>query len=368
MSFNVFPGWHFRASVREFIQRHVRTLEDPRKQVAEARRVVDFLASAARAGSAEQISYSDLQRVLKTASDHYVYHDFITKQNQPFYFHEFVTTLVENDLQFVTECDIRHTTGMGLSQAARAVTDTAPVFEREQLIDFVMNTCYRRSLICHAARKVTRRLDHTSMQGMHFTLGQFCDPTLFNPAEAGELTLTYDGGTMTTVEPLGKAALQFLMEIWPGAAGLETVMQAVQDRLPPHLITSASQSTSDTSLAVLGRSLLAAYAAGAVNACKTPANLSSKATEFPRASKVARHMAGIGGNVVNQWHRNLGYLAADENFVLHLLDGASSLSDIENALQTFRRKNPVSVSSTDLPRSAAQIVDAFARNAMLLGD
>ena len=156
------------------------------------------------------------------------------------------------------------------------------------------------------------------------------------------------------------------MEIWPLSANLTQICQVVQDRLPGTLRPAADAGENSNLEAVLGRSLLAAYAAGTVKVFRTPPKTVARATDFPMAGRLARYMAGIGGNVVNQWHENLGVLPPDEAFVLTQLDGTHSPDDLENALRAYRSTSPAVAGPDSAPQTAGQIVEKFATESRLL--
>ncbi|MEZ6130870.1 MAG: class I SAM-dependent methyltransferase [Planctomycetaceae bacterium] len=389
VSFNVLPGWSFREPLREFISRHVRAFSEPAVQVAEARRAVRFLAEASAQTAAHQKLYEEVHRIFESASDHYIFHDYISDRNQPFYFHEFVTMLTDHQLQFVAECDICHTVGLGLGSVARTVVDQSPVPDREQLIDFITGTAYRRAMVCHQTASVTRRLDHSSMTGLHLALVQKFPDLPVDLTQTDPWHLEYSNGTLSTTEPLGKAAIQILNELWPMTRTAEQLYHDACKRLPTHLHHPGPHSNVTTGNAVLAQSMLAAYAAGAVQVFKTPPKTarwpppsasplpeehqratSGKAANVavpinrPQTSRLLQRQAAVGGRLVNFWHHNVD-VHPDERFVLSILDGRRDLPAVASELQEYLRKSTPAVSAVDSTERLEQILERLSTARLL---
>lgn len=363
VSFNVLPGWSFREPLREFIRRHVRAFAEPDRQIQEARQAVRFLAEASIHSTAHQKLYADVHQIFETASDHYIFHDYISDRNQPFYFHQFVNMIQEHELQFVAECDFCHTVGIGLNSLARTVVDQSPVLDREQLIDFVAGNAYRRALVCHESQTVTRRFNHSSMTGLHLALVQHFSSLPANLADTDPWQLDYPNGSLTTTEPLGKAALRLLNDVWPQTRTVDQLYSNARDILPADLCLPTTDSQFTSGRDVLAQSMLAAYAAGLIQVYKTPpntarwppGNVKGKIGEFtaavqtasirPVTSVLLRFQAEHGGRLVNLWHQHVGDLRPEERFVLSRLDGNRDLSVLAADVQTFcsQPSSPLSI-------------------------
>lgn len=392
VSFNVLPGWNFREPLREFIRRHVKQFADPVRQVQEARLAVRFLAKASTQDSVHRKLYSEVHRIFATASDHYIFHDYISDRNQPFYFSSFVDMLTDHQLQFVAECDFCHNVGLGLNSEAKQAADLSPILDREQLIDFVANTAYRRTMVSHQSAAVTRRLNHSSMTGLHLALAEKISELPSNLADTDPWQLDYQNGTLTTTEPLGKAAIQLLNGAWPLTRTVDQLYQDACRLLPEHLHVPAADSNLTSGSQVLAQSMLAAFAAGFVQVFKTPPNAArwpplsassmapttvpsaaslsqgepaetkdetqtTSASSKPQTSRLLRLQAERGGRLVNLWHQNIGDLQPDELFVLSRLDGSRDLSVLAADLQQFFRANVSSPVSIDAAARLNQILN-----------
>ncbi len=104
VSYNTFPGWHFRGLARELMCYHARRFEKPEVRAREARGVLQFVTTSAQ--GIEPV-YSNLLRqeldYITARDDAYLLHDHLESVNLPIYFHEFVERAGRHGLQFGTE-------------------------------------------------------------------------------------------------------------------------------------------------------------------------------------------------------------------------------------------------------------------------
>lgn len=362
ISYNVLPGWNFRGTVRELIRRHVRVFEGADKQIQEARRAVEFIARATSESTPHGQMYRNVRDSLRISTDHYLYHDYISDRNEPFYFHQFAAMLEPFDLQFAAEADITQTAAMGVSAEATAALNRAPILDREQLLDFLVNTGYRRSVVCRKDRKINRLIDHRSMESLSVALVRPFPDFEFDPGNTETIQLSWDGGSLNTSEPLGKAALKHLMNVWPQAVPVNELYPLACSLLPSEFHTPLASDPDGLidGSAVLARSMLAAWGAGLARAWRTPPAVCTVVSERPRSSPFVRFCAENNRCIVNQWHGNVLDLTTQERALLSLLDGTRDLSELSTE---FSRLHPSLNSS---PTAIRELTERFASNYLLL--
>ena len=104
VSYNTFPGWHFRGLARELMCYHTRRFEEPETRAREARGVLQFVTASAQ--GIEPV-YSNLlgQELdyITARDDAYLLHDHLESVNLPIYFHEFVERAGRHGLRYVAE-------------------------------------------------------------------------------------------------------------------------------------------------------------------------------------------------------------------------------------------------------------------------
>ena len=104
VSYNTYPGWHMRGMIREMMQYHVRNFKDPKKRIEQARAVLEFLAKSVSKdkGAYGMMLNSELE-MLRKQTDNYLFHEHLETNNEPIFFHEFISKAGEHNLQYLGE-------------------------------------------------------------------------------------------------------------------------------------------------------------------------------------------------------------------------------------------------------------------------
>ena len=148
ISYNTYPGWYSQGLARDLMRYHVAGVGEPMQQLVQARAILEFLAEHTPAGTAHGLTYRAERDYLRTVSDHYLYHDYLVEQNQPQYFHEFVACAAARGLQFVTDTSLAKLHGTFMPPAVQEVLAHTPLIQQCQLLDFVRNESYHRTVLC----------------------------------------------------------------------------------------------------------------------------------------------------------------------------------------------------------------------------
>ena len=223
ISYNTYPGWHLRDSVRHMMRWHVQGFAEPRRRIEQARALVDFLARAVEHQSSPHALLLKRElAILSRTGDDYVYHEHLEDQNQPIYFHEFAERLEQHRLQFLCESDIHTMLPRELSaEVGETLQRVSPdLLRMEQYLDFVRNRQFRASLVCPVDAKLRRSLGPESIMPFRIGFAGKSDgtPVDLSPGIAHRFE-TADGLEVTSTEPITKAALLWLRRHWPGDVG-----------------------------------------------------------------------------------------------------------------------------------------------------
>lgn len=153
ISYNVYPGWHFRGLIREMMLYHTASISEPGSKIWQAKELLNFLVNSI---SAEQKVYGlvlkDEMDLLSKESDAYLLHEHLASNNSPVYFHRFVEALSEHDLQFLSESHLfqmipQNCFSQAVCEAISKFT-SSDLVKTEQYKDFLQNKLFRQSLIC----------------------------------------------------------------------------------------------------------------------------------------------------------------------------------------------------------------------------
>ncbi|WP_127069348.1 MULTISPECIES: class I SAM-dependent methyltransferase [unclassified Veillonella] len=182
MSYNTYPGWHKMDSVRallEFANKDVDTLNH-REKVRHGKTVASKLGALMLeydTVKAQQGPFLQSLRQTLQKQDCYVGHDHLEPVNTPVYFHQCMDHMAEHGFTYLCDCDLNLSFPTVYDETLRTkLQELAPhdPLAREQYIDFMLNTAFRKSLFTHKGA-TPKRITETSVTdaGFQHTLEQF---------------------------------------------------------------------------------------------------------------------------------------------------------------------------------------------------
>ena len=182
MSYNAYPGWHKMDSVRallEFANKDVDTLNH-REKVRHGKTVASKLGALMLEYDTvknQQASFLQSLRQTLQKQDCYVGHDHLEPVNTPVYFHQCMDHMAEHGFTYLCDCDLNLSFPDVYDEILRTqLEELAPhdPLAREQYIDFMLNTAFRKSLFTHKGA-TPKRITETSVTdaGFQNSLEQF---------------------------------------------------------------------------------------------------------------------------------------------------------------------------------------------------
>ena len=365
VSYNTLPGWHMRGMIRDMMCYHTRQFARPEIIVRQARALLNFLAESVPGEKNPFGLYlrNELE-FLQRMRDSYIYHDHLEKENNPVYFHEFIERAETQGLQYLGEA--------AFGAMAQAVHDlpakvmatleqiTPNLVQREQYMDFVRNRTFRQTLLCHKEVALDRSLSYERLAGLY--VGSPAKPVM---AEAGAPTTDPqefrlpNGAGLPVRQPITKAAMLHLSEIWPKAISFEDLQAAAQARLTPGVQPDDVATNRDAR--TLGASLLSMYALGFVELSARDLPTSPVAGDRPLASPLVRLQAQRGHVVTNRRQRSVP-VDEFERRVLEYLDGNHDRAQLMEILSGLIANGSLVVKKptegTPTPEEVAKILTA----------
>jgi methyltransferase-like protein len=240
ISFNTYPGWHIKGSLRDIMRYHTRQIEEPLVRAKEARRFLSFLAGAEPAphGGAHALF---LRAYAQYSRDHVVVdhevnllHDDLGEVNKPLYFHEFAEQLAGHGLRYLADADLSLMLASNLPPAVaeglrRMVHNT---IELEQYMDFLRNRAFRRALVCQEGVRLSLPVEVSRLAGLYVASGAEAETAGLEVGSASvEKFRISSGAALTTNHPVTKAALVHLGEVWPRSVRFDELLAAARGRL-----------------------------------------------------------------------------------------------------------------------------------------
>jgi methyltransferase-like protein len=326
VSYNTYPGWYLRQSVRDLLRYHTRHLEGPPARLAAARGLLGVLAGAVRGQEGPQARLLEQELVLLgRLPDCYVIHEHLEEINEPVYFLEFAQRAARWGLRYLADAKLGTMALDGyapeVQQALRAASPD--LIHLEQYLDFLRNRTFRQTLLCHREVAVDYRLNAERLRGLY--VASPARPL----ATAEECFTGPSGATVKSTDPLAKAALLHLGEIWPRAVPFEELCRAARARLG-----GGDSPDAGRDMQVVGQCLLACYLAdpdGLAYLWSHPPAFAAAAGDRPAASPLARLQAAHAARATNLRHQTLA-LDDFRRAVLCRLDGSCDRAALEREL------------------------------------
>ena len=182
MSYNTYPGWHKMDSIRallEFANKGIDTLNH-REKVRHGKTVSSKLGALMLeydTVKSQQASFLQSLRQTLQKQDCYVGHDHLEPVNTPAYFHQCMDHMAEHGFTYLCDCDLNLSFPDVYDETLRTkLEELAPhdPLAREQYIDFMLNTAFRKSLFTHKGA-TPKHITETSVTDadFHRNLEQF---------------------------------------------------------------------------------------------------------------------------------------------------------------------------------------------------
>lgn len=355
VSYNTYPGWHMRGMIRDMMRYHAMRFPDAKQRVGQARALLDFLAGSNRQeGAYSTLLKSELESVRKQA-DHYLFHEHLEENNDPLYFHQFVSMAEAHGLRYLGEARVGTmvTGNFGPDVQKTLRTLAADQVQTEQYMDFLRNRTFRETLLVPAAAAPNWTIDPGAVRGLHVASGG--KPATKNPpdirTEAPAQYQTRSGMTLSTNRPLLKAAMQTLGARWPGTAPFADLLAEARRLLD----RPADALEDDARTLALG--LVNTYISSdllELHAAAVP--VSREVGEKPEVLRSARLRAGAGAAMVTNRRHELVKLTDLDKRLVPLLDGTRTRPELVEALAADALAGQLQVARNNQPVTGAAAV------------
>jgi len=318
VSYNVYPGWHMRTTVRDMMRYHVRNVEAPERRIAEARAFIELLCQhVSPTASAYGMALHEELRLVRALDGDYLFHEHLEAENHPVYFHDFAQRVQEQRLRYVGEAEIHTMLLMGHSHdlAQTLEAHAHDIISMEQYMDFVRSRRFRSSILCQSEVELHRDLTPALIEHCQFEFEPSEDGQPERDPNAIEEFVTAQGVRIHAHRPLTKAAIFVLQRAWPRALDLDALLREVAE-LDPSIAPSTPEAARDTLLA----DLLALAFGGGVGLRTWSPSIATNVPLRPLVGRLARLQAKRGDGVTNLRHRHVK-LSRSERHLLLRLDG-----------------------------------------------
>jgi methyltransferase-like protein len=320
--------------VREMMLFHTRHFSEPSQQVSQGLALIKFLAEWKQSRTCITPFLEEFERLTQRGESS-LYHDELAGMNSPLYFFQFVQHAARHGLQYLSEANFFDVQKEVFPKTVVAELDKlgGNIIEQDQYLDFLKCRKFRQTLLCHQSITVDRDPKSEGLGVLYVAAPLSPTATSSNAgSDAAEEFRTPKGASITVGQPIIKAALLYLSEIWPQSVHFSDLRRVALSRLEKDR-PSESEATR-----ILGRVLFQAYAAGMIELHPHSSRWASQASERPVASPLTRLQLQSQANVTNLRHVSIQVEGTLERQLLLLLDGTRNrdalLSDLREFLES----------------------------------
>jgi SAM-dependent methyltransferase/methyltransferase-like protein len=334
ISYNCYPGWHFRSVVRDMMRYHAFRFPNPQKQTQEARLILKFVASATAGAHAE--GYAAFLRseaeMLDKLPDHYLFHEHLEEHCKPYYFHEFVSLAEKHRLKYLGESRLAAMAptvfGKDAEEALAAISTN--MIELEQFMDYLRSRSFRETLLHKPTGNAEPdyTLAPARLPGLFIasSLRPTADPLDLRP----DVEQKFESRTkfpLSTTNALTKSALAILATEWPASVEFDALVDRALGQLQRYRVKHDYVSR-DRAAAAIGQALLTIYTGSdAMEILAAPSPFTTRVAERPVASAYARLQSTEHEPITTRRHEST-QLDETGRAVLRLLDGTRAIADV----------------------------------------
>lgn len=218
ISYNTYPGWHLRQTVRDIFRYHAGTLATPQQQVAKGLALLEELAQSTDATRPYGQALRAEAKLLAETTPSYIMGEYLAASSTPCYFHEFSARVSAHGLAYL--CEARFDIGLieelhpDFDRKIRAHAGDDPV-AHEQYLDLFLGRQFRRSVLVKAdhTASITRTISKARLSGLH--LATTLEPDLEESSYGKIVFKNSDERTLTAIDPDVCRALELLATVAP---------------------------------------------------------------------------------------------------------------------------------------------------------
>jgi methyltransferase-like protein/trans-aconitate methyltransferase len=366
VSYNTLPGWHLKRTVRDLMLDHTARIDQPEEKVEQAMAILQWLTSAAREGTPYREYLESELKLLDSKPAGYVYHDHLEDQNEALYFRDFLGRAAAQGLQYLGEAEIAYMFWHDIPPKQQQDLARLPVEVAEQLMDFIRNRAFRKTLLCQGNVELDRQPSAALLETLHFGLENKADLHGLDLHSAKPLQLQIGGNTLQIAEPLLQAALAELCEAFPASSSVPALSKRACERLRAAGVESPH--SAEQAQAEICQFLWMFGSAGVFEVYLHPPSMCTEVSEHPRISPLVRYHAEHERYTTNRKHV---WVELDEvsRRMIGLLDGTHTRAEVLEQIATEIRSGalPSPDGAADSPEAAArQALDNLAQCCLLI--
>ena len=275
---------------------HSSAIEDMEQKSGQSRAFLNFLANSVPDNDPYGLLLKKQSQASAHHSDAYFVHEWLEADNDPVYFHEFVSAANSEGLQYLGDVDISKMFAMGLPkevvQTLRELGSDQVRFE--QYLDFVCNRQFRRTLLCHRDVSVYRDLKSAKLDLIHLR-----STVTKNDDQESNTFRSINGHQIEPQNDTARLLLQALANKYPDSLPF----LELREELSQSLASLADEEPGDSSADDRSLNLLLdAIIRGLIKVTGRRFQAGCVSDEFMQSPAYARYQAKNSFDVTNRFH------------------------------------------------------------------
>jgi methyltransferase-like protein len=323
ISYNVYPGWQVRGTIRDMMVSHAGAQGEPAARLAKARALLEAIAKSPRIASPYGDMLRNEARELARRDDDYLLGEFLEAENAPCHFRDFAARAASLGLNYLCEAELGHCfpehMGPEMSGLIRSLSGNDMV-QLEQHMDFFKGRTFRQTLLVKAPQaRIQRILAPDRLRGLHISARMTA-----TAKPDGNWQFSGPSGVLNTTDPAMSRALQRLTEVYPATRTVRELAAEVRASEKEGVVRDA---------------LFQAVLVGLADVTSVPLRLdpASRPKGKPKAGRLARLDAARRAGWTTGPGHDVVPLDAVGTVLLPLMDGTRDIQALKAALLAAAR-------------------------------
>jgi methyltransferase-like protein/2-polyprenyl-3-methyl-5-hydroxy-6-metoxy-1,4-benzoquinol methylase len=333
ISYNTLPGWNMINTVREAMLYHSANFQDVNHKIQQSRAALAFLNESLEGQSSPHAKFmKECANEISDKENNYLRHEYLAEENKAFYFHEFVDMANKHSLQYLGDTDIhRMFVGNLPKNAAEKLGAINDIVKTEQYIDFIRNTRFRCTILCHQDVTLSRNITMDTIKKLYLSCYVTPEKDLseVNINDNTNVTMLLNNNKETKIIITGTAMKAILYTFAANVGNVMSVDEIVE--AATKIYDNKEQILSELASS-MGRLIFSGY----VKVFSDKPKSIYKITDKPKVSQliVAQASSFKDGDkpwITNQINQMLG-IESYQRFIMPLLDGKNTTEQIKELI------------------------------------
>lgn len=233
ISYNVYPGWKTSDILRDAMQLNSFSATTSAEKLKKAREMLGLLQHGLSPNNLMREAISKAAHALNQQPDHYLFHEYLEMINSPCYFLEFVASIQQAGLAYVSdvqpEGSFPSNYGEATAAALAVMSSNADRVMREQYLDFAVGRQFRQSVLVHVDRadQILERPEASHFSSM-LVSAQLQPETERDRAHPSHRHFRTPANTgLATQDPSLVALIEGLLAQWPAPVPFDQALAIV---------------------------------------------------------------------------------------------------------------------------------------------